>query len=56
MIEFASVLGIGDRVGEGFAKLSPDLPAGIVGFLLVDTLPCALGLNGVTISHLVKAK
>ena len=46
MIEFVSVLVIGDRVGEGFTKLSPDLPAGIVRFLLVDTLPCALSLNG----------
>ena len=41
---------IGDRVGEGFTKLSPDLPAGIVWFLLVDTLPCALGLNGFKIT------
>ena len=50
MIEFASVLVIGDRVGEGFAKLPPDLPAGIVWFLLVDTLPSALGLNGFEIT------
>ena len=35
---------------KGFTKLSPDLPAGIVRFLLVDTLPCALSLNGVEIT------
>ena len=45
-----SVLVIGDRVGEGVTKLSPDLPAGIVWFLLVDTLPSALGLNGFKIT------
>ena len=45
MIEFLSVLVIGNRVGEGSTKLSPDFPAGIVRFLLVDALPGALSLN-----------
>ena len=36
--------------GHCFAKLSPDLPAGIVWFLLVDTLPCALSLDGFKIT------
>ena len=46
MIEFVSVLVVGDRIGEGSAKLSPDFPAGIVWFLLIDTLPCTLSLDG----------
>ena len=46
MIEFMSVLVVGDSVGEGSAELSPDFPAGVIRFLLVYTLPCALGLNG----------
>ena len=30
---------------EGPAELSPYFPAGVIWFLLVDTLPTALGLN-----------
>ena len=45
-----SVLVVGDRVGEGSAELSPDFPAGVIWFLLVDTLPGALGLDGFKIA------
>ena len=46
VIEFMSVLVIGDSVGEGSAELFPDFPAGgAIWFLLVDALPGALGLD-----------
>ena len=31
--------------GEGPAELSPYFPAGVIWFLLIDTLPTALGLD-----------
>ena len=50
MVAVVSVLVMGVRVGEGSTKLPADFPAGVVRFLLVDTLPCAPSLDGFKIA------